>query len=392
MFNRGIRLPFKLLGIPVILDWSFLLILPLLAWLIGRQVTALATAFGVHNGHVLATGSWPYVLGLIAALGLFIGVVLHELGHAITARLYGVQVSSITLWFLGGVARFQEMPRQRGAEAIVAIAGPVVSFVLGALCWFSLTHFAHSPSTSFILGYLCYMNFTLGVFNLLPALPLDGGRVLRSLLALRLPYLRATEISAGVSKVIALLLALVAFIGGQFFLLFVAFFIYMAVEGERQMSRVEELLRGIKVREIMNPDVRMVGPDVRVGELTQRMLQDHHLGFPVVDGDGNLLGMVSIQHVQNQDPLTPVGQIMSRDLPTVTADSDASETFRKMGDYPFGRVVVVDDSRRVVGIITKGDLMRLMQIRLASAQPARSADLAQPSWPRRSTAIGPHYR
>jgi Zn-dependent protease len=131
MFGRAFRLPFRLLGIPVQLDISFILILPLLAWLIGRQVAYWAAIFGIPDAPILHEGWMPYVLGLIAALGLFISVVIHELGHSVVARLYGVQVKSITLWFLGGVAQFNEIPRQRGAEAIIAIVGPIVSAALG---------------------------------------------------------------------------------------------------------------------------------------------------------------------------------------------------------------------------------------------------------------------
>ena len=128
MFNRTIRLPFTLLGIPLRLDWSFLVILPLLALMIGSRIEHLAGMFGMPAPQATQLGgSWTaYLLGLVAAVGLFAGVVLHELGHAVMARAYGVRVRSITLWILGGVAEFDEVPRDRGAEAIIAMVGPLV--------------------------------------------------------------------------------------------------------------------------------------------------------------------------------------------------------------------------------------------------------------------------
>ncbi len=140
---------------------------------------------------MLSHGAMPYVLGLIAVLGLFVSVVIHELGHSVVARLYGVEVKNITLWFLGGVAQFESIPRQRGAEAVIAIIGPIVSGVIGGICfgiWKALP--SGAIATRFIFAYLTYMNVLLAVFNLIPALPMDGGRVLRSLLAMGMPHER----------------------------------------------------------------------------------------------------------------------------------------------------------------------------------------------------------
>jgi len=200
MFRKAYRLPFTLLGIPVLLDVTFLLILPIFAFSIARSVTFWAQQVGVEDHPALHRPWVPYVLGLITALGLFISVLVHELGHSVVARLYGVKVRSITLWLLGGMAQFDEMPRQRGAEAVMAIAGPIVSVVIGLLCGLVLKTLPSSAVPArFVFNYLAIMNIGLAVFNMIPALPLDGGRVLRSLLALRMPHLRATQVAAGVS-------------------------------------------------------------------------------------------------------------------------------------------------------------------------------------------------
>src|SRR5690606_16741322 len=158
-------------------------------------------------------GHRPLVLGLIAAVGLFIGVVLHELGHAVTARLYGVKVESITLWFLGGVARFEDMPRQPGGEAGVGAAGPPVSVILAGLCWLIAGALPSAMiATGFVFSYLAMLNIVIAVFNLIPALPLDGGRILRSLLALKMSHIRATQISGVISKVFAVVIGIMGLI------------------------------------------------------------------------------------------------------------------------------------------------------------------------------------
>ena len=244
MFGRSFRLPFKLLGIPVFVNVSFLLVLPLLAWIIGSQIGEFAKMFGLANAQALSTGIEPYVLGLIAAVGLFVSVVIHELGHAVTARAYGVQVRRITLWFLGGVAQFEEMPQQPGAEAVVAIVGPIVSFAIGAVCW-GLEGFVPASASAgrFIVAYLVYMNIVLAIFNLIPAMPLDGGRVLRSLLALWMPRLQATQVAAGVSKVLAALLGVVGLFSLNFWLLLIAVFIYFSVGAETRFDQFEAITR-----------------------------------------------------------------------------------------------------------------------------------------------------
>jgi Zn-dependent protease/CBS domain-containing protein len=364
MFKHGIRLPFGLAGIPVVLDWSFLVMLPLLAWMIGSRVELFAEMFDVPAGPALTGGVMPFLLGLVAATGLFAGVVLHELGHALTARAYGVKVRGITLWLLGGVAEFEEMPRQRGAEAVVAIVGPIVSVALGGLCWLILQAVPDGAvATRFVLEYLTYMNIVLAVFNLLPALPLDGGRVLRSLLALKMPHARATQIAGSVSRVLAVTLGILGLFSLNFFLLLVAIFIFMAVGAETSSAQIEPLLRGVPVWRIMNRDVRSVSPGATVADLTALMMSERHLGFPVVDEAGRVLGGVSIREIQGIDPQTSVEAVMTPQVLTISEDADAMELFLLMGQSGFRRAVVLDGAGRLAGIITKTDLMRLIQIR-----------------------------
>ena len=363
MFRNAIRLPFKLLGIPVKLDISFLFILPLFAWLIGSQVPGYVATFrqlGLDiDPAALQGGLTPYLLGLMAALGLFASVLVHELGHALTARLYGVETKEITLWFLGGVAQFTELPRQRGAEAVVAAAGPVVSFALAGLFWWLWHGTLTSAALLFILSYLSITNGFLAVFNLLPALPLDGGRIFRSLLALRLDYVRATRIAAGLSQVIAVLLGLYGFFNFQFFLVILAFFIYNAVRAETQYAVVSRTFENLKVRDLMTREPVTVEPDMRLEQFLQLMFFKKHLGYPVMQ-DGRLLGFAKLQDAKDKAEDATVADIM---LPaeTIYESEDALGALRRVGASAVGRLVVLDAADRMVGILSKTDLIRTLQ-------------------------------
>lgn len=372
MFGRAIKLPFKLMGIPIHLDITFLLVVPLFTYLIGRAIKhrELDAILGVADESV-RQGNWPYVLGFLAVLGLFLSVVIHELAHALAARWYGVKTRNITLWLLGGVAQFEQMPRQRGAEAVVAIVGPIISFLLGMLLLLVAGIVpAEWASGRLLLIYLGVLNIILAIFNLLPALPLDGGRVLRSLLALGMSHLRATAIAGSVSRVLAVLLGIWGILGfltgaGNPFLILIAIFIYIAVNAETQQSLIEQLLHGIPVERIMTRDVVTIDPQATLQDLQEVMLRTKHLGFPVVD-DGVLVGMVDLNDIEGKDPLLRVRDVMQPTFRTVPRHADVQEVFNEMGKEGFRRMIVVDELGRMAGILTKTDLLRLMQIRMAS--------------------------
>src|SRR5690606_4535151 len=227
-----------------------------------------------------AGGAPGWLLGLVAAVGLFASVVLHELGHAVTARLYGVQTLEIRLWFLGGVAQFKDLPRRRGAEAIVAVAGPVTSVLLALFLWALLPRVALGATATTIIAYLAATNAMLAVFNLLPAIPLDGGRVLRSLLALFLPRLRATQVAVAVSAGIAALLGFYGVVSGQLFLILLAFFVYEAGRSEAQAAALEHALAGQTAEDLMTPAPQAVDPDMTLGQFVRLRHYGRHAGYP----------------------------------------------------------------------------------------------------------------
>lgn len=363
MFSQGVKLPFRLLGIPLYLEWSFLVIVPLLALSIGSRVGPMGQIFGLPDSYSLTDGAMPYLLGLTAALGLFLGVLLHELGHAVAARAYGVRVERISLWFLGGVAQFEQMPRQRLSEAVVALAGPAVSFLLAALCWLSLLFIPPDLTPlRFILLYLTSMNLLLGLFNLLPALPLDGGRVLRSVLLLFMPLGRATDNAVRVSRLLAILMGLFGLLSGNFLLAVIAIFVFLASAAEAHAARMEEGLDNLPATLLMNPNVPSIPPETRVDELSTLVWQHRHTSFPVVDFDRRVMGVLKLEHLLNADPSRPVLDYMSPPS-TAPISSSASDILRLIERCDCDAVFITDSSSRLVGVVTPADLERAVRLR-----------------------------
>ena len=364
MTGRGWRLPFRPFGVPVELDPSFALVLPLFAWLIASQVPGFAALFGqlgvTLDPAPLSAGAAPWVLGITAALGLFTSVLVHELGHALTARLYGVKTSRITLWFLGGVAQLDDMPRRRGAEAIVAIAGPITSATLSLLLWTVLRADVISGGVAFVVAYLALTNAGLALFNLLPALPLDGGRVLRSLLALWLGDARATRAVGAVSRAVAIALGVYGFLTLQVFLLAIAFFVDAAGRAEVAASQARRAFEGRRVREAMTRDPVTVDLGWSLLQLRKLRAFRAHAGYPVLDLDGAPIGWIRALDLDGADEDTPLAELLEP-VETVAANDDLEAAVRRLASSEVGRLLVLDDAGRAVGMLAKTDVVRFLQ-------------------------------
>lgn len=371
MFKNALRLPFRLLKIPLYLDVTFLIVLPLLAWLIGSQLEDFITILGLPiDPAPLLEGWMPFLLGLWAALALFISVVIHELGHAVTARLYGVETERITLWLLGGMAHLKEIPEQRGAEAVVAIAGPLTSIALGIGLWLLLGLIPTSlAGLYFVVVYTMAMNFTLAIFNLIPALPLDGGRVLRSLLHLRMSKLRATQVAARVSRFIAVALGLFGLLSFNLFLILIAFFIYMAVTAETQSALFSESLSHFTVTSLMSHPVQTVPPELTVQQIMDKMFAEARLAYPILGPTGEIIGQIELKNLATARPERLITDFISPPPITLAADKTASDLFDLMLRDDHHRVLITDPQGQVIGIITKTDLIRALQI-AAGGYPA----------------------
>lgn len=374
--GRGsILLPFKLLGIPVRLDLSFLLVLPLLAYLIGSQLPAftaqlreLAVMVDPELARRLepgtAAGAPGWLLGLVAALGLFASVVVHELGHAVVARLYGVQTLEIRLWFLGGVAQFKDIPRRRGAEALVAVAGPVTSLLLAWLLWLALPRVDVGATATTIVAYLAATNAMLAVFNMLPAIPLDGGRVLRSLLTLVTSRLRATQIAVAVSAGLAAVMGFYGIVSGQLFLIVLAFFVYEAGRAEAQAAVLEHALAGQTAEDLMTPAPQAVDPDMTLGQFVRMRHFGRHAGYPVTDASGRLLGfafMADALAAIEERPEDATVEAVMREADVVRPGAGGIEVLTAMAGSELGRLCVVDPTGRLVGIVGKTDVIAALR-------------------------------
>jgi Zn-dependent protease/CBS domain-containing protein len=372
-------------GIPIKLDVTFLLILPVFAYLIGTQVdvwieTLNAAPFDAQlDASALAEAPMQWYLGIAAAVGLFAGVVLHELGHSVVAMYFGFPIDSITLWILGGIASLSDQPEEWSQELLIAIAGPVVSIGLGVLSLGALWYLPASLDFArFVFGYLALMNFALAAFNMLPGFPMDGGRVLRALLARTRPFARATQIAAEVGKLFAVVLGIVGILGFNLILIAVAFFIYIGASSEAQRTVMNAAFQDVQVAEIMTRDVHTVDADASVADLMERMFEERHTGYPVTR-NGDVVGMVTLDDAREVNQVERdailVEDVMTEDVYTITESSDAMDALDAIQDHGVGRLVVTDEDGEMVGLVSRTDLMTAFDIIQSTGMDAESRSL-----------------
>jgi Zn-dependent protease/predicted transcriptional regulator len=372
--------------IPIRLNITFVVFLPVLAWLISRpaQLAAYAGFVASISPHevdiaMLQTGNTPIVIGVAAALGLFVGVLLHELGHSWTARRYGITITSITLWIFGGMAHMEDLPEDWNVEFYVALAGPAMSVLVAAVCYALLFVVPAQPVVVFVIGWLAVINLTLAIFNMIPAFPMDGGRVLRALLARSRPYAEATQTAASVGKGMAILLAVVAVLAFAPIMLLVAMFVYVAAGAESRATVMRDLLADMTARDLMSTDVRTVTPETTVDEFLDRVVTERTTAYPVMDKD-TVTGLVTLNTVRSVDPAkrssTTVADVMGAAPPSVGPDDDAFEAMRVLGESKGDRVLVVEDGR-FVGQITSEDFMSAIEV-LQGIGTRRERDIEMP--------------
>ena len=374
MFGRPIHL-FKVFGISVRIDPSWFIIAILVTWSFATSVFP-----SQLSGRSPAT---YWLMGIGGAFGYFLSVVLHELSHSLVARTYGVEMRGITLFIFGGIAEMPgEVPTPK-SELVIAAAGPAASFgiALAAGGLGSLGGRAGWPEPSTkVLLYLAFLNGALAVFNLMPAFPLDGGRILRSLLWGWKGSLRwATRISASIGGgfgllLIALGVLAVAFLPGGFvtglWLFLLGLFVRNAAAASYQQLLLRRALEGEPVSRFMQANPVTVPRGVSVLELVQDYIYKHHFKmFPVVDDAGRLFGCVTTRQVrelprEEWDRQT-VGALATRCTAenTVTADTDALEALSRMSRTGASRLMVVDGDR-LLGILSLKDLLRFLSLKM----------------------------
>lgn len=350
-------------GIPVRLHFSFLLVLPFLAVLFGRAFRAAAEAAAVPAERLVGH---PLLWGLGLAVALFLAVLLHELAHALYALRKGGQVADITLLMIGGVSRITRMPAGNRHEALMALAGPVTSLALGVLflaAWW-LARSTRSFNLGFALFYLGQLNIFLGIFNLLPAFPMDGGRILRSVLAGRLGRVRATRVAGIVGKVFAVLFGLLGLVTANFILVLIAFFVYLGAEGESREVLTQSLLGRMRVRELMVARTSAVEAHAPLSEAAEHLRLERRRALPVVE-HGQVVGLITLAAVR-QVPVETRSQVPTRQaavpVPLVSPDSSAWEALREMGQRRVPQLPVVE-AGQLVGTITEQDILRGLELR-----------------------------
>ncbi|NHN47874.1 CBS domain-containing protein [Halostella sp. JP-L12] len=362
----------RIWGIPIRINVSLLVFLPVLAWLIGSggQISAYEgfieglTGVGFDPG-VLEAGSNPWIIGVAAGVGLFVSVLLHELGHSWVALRYGLSIESITLWILGGLAALSEIPREWDREFRIAIAGPITSVLVAGASYAALFATPSSlPVVRFVFGWLAITNVALAVFNMLPAFPMDGGRILRALLARNRPYLSATRIAARIGVVFAVLFAVVGVLAFDVIMLLLAFFIYGAATTESRSVMMDELLDGLAVRDVMSGDQEPISAGSSVADLTGRMFRDRRTVYPVSDG-GTVVGVVTLGDLRSvaegDRESTTVGSV-AREVPRVDANADAFEALASFDRSREGHALV-EEHGSVVGVLTREDYGRVLALR-----------------------------
>jgi len=363
----------RIWDIPIRINTSLLVFLPILAWLIGsgQQIELYAgfietvTGAGFDLG-VLRAGSTPWVIGVAAAIGLFVSVTLHELGHSWAALRYGIEIESITLWILGGIASLKTLPKEWNREFWIAIAGPVVSVLVAAACYAAVVAAPESLQVSrFVVGYFALTNLLLAGFNLLPAFPMDGGRIFRALLARRRPYGTATRIAARVGVVFAFLFAIVGVLSFNLIMLLLAWFIYGAATTESRTVLLDELLEGLTVGDIMTTDPPTVGADTTIAAFGDQLLHDRQALHLVTGEAGTALGVVTLADVQGvageDHETTRVADVL-REVVRVEPTDDAFDALAVLNQAGSTEALVASNGD-VVGVLSQSDYAHALTVR-----------------------------
>jgi Zn-dependent protease/predicted transcriptional regulator len=362
----------KILGIPIRIHWTLWLVFLLIAWSLAE--------FYMPATYPQLSFTMDWIVGIVSAIVLFISVLVHELSHSYIAKKNGLPIARITLFFFGGVSEMTEEPQDPSLEVRMAAAGPLTSFaiggVLGAL-WYVGGIVGFPIAVIAVLGYNGLINIALGAFNLIPAFPLDGGRVLRgSLWRNSKNLLVATKRATRVSEILSLLMiaagllliVVTADLVNGVWVIFLGWFIRSGAETSLQQTQMTEALHGVSVEDIMTKNPLAVSPDISVQHLVNDFFLVHpHGGYPVVQND-MLQGVVTMSSVRSipkelretepvRQAMVPLDRIV-----TVGPMASAADAMQKMASKQVGRLIVTEQDK-IVGIITRGDLLKAIKTR-----------------------------
>ena len=329
--------------------------------------------------------------GLAFMLLVFACVLAHEFGHIFTARAFGVPTPDVTLLPIGGVARLERIPEKPSEELLVAIAGPLVNIAIAILlvalfgAGVSERHLAALESTQVsMVDRLAAVNLFLALFNMIPAFPMDGGRVLRALLAIRLGHVRATEIAATVGQLTAFALGFLGLFWNPM-LIFIAIFVYLAAASEAQLVAIRAMSRDVPVSAAMMTEFATLTPDEHIDTAVETLLRTSQSEFPVIDAGHRLVGLLGrgdmIRALKQLGPDARVGEAMATDIPTIGHRRCLEEAFRLLQERSAPAVGVVDTLGRLVGLITSETVGEMLMVREALPKGARFGPWDTPGRP-----------
>lgn len=336
------------------------------------HVTFFLLLIWIGIAHYQQGGVGTAVNGVLFILALFACVVAHEFGHALAARRYGIRTPDITLLPIGGLARLERMPEKPSEEIIVALAGPAVNVVIALVLMLFLDarfeiatiEALDDPALNF-LARLATVNIFLVIFNMIPAFPMDGGRVLRALLATRYSRSKATRIAARIGQGFAFFLGFVGLLGNPL-LIFIAIFVYIAASSESHATELQEIARKIGVRDAMITKFESLSPSATIADAADALLSTTQVEFPVLDGNGRLRGFVTrksmIDVLGKSGKRAPALEAMLTGIPVVPIGERLDIAFRAMQSSGAPAVGVEDAAGKLVGYITAENIGELIML------------------------------
>jgi len=359
---------FRVAGIDIGIHYTWIFIFVFFSW-------SLAQGYFPQQNPGWSTATY-WITGIIASLLIFVSVLLHELAHSLVAKRRGIPVSSITLFILGGVSNLEEEPKKPAIEFTMAIVGPLTSLVLALIFW-GLYHLSGNTNTPLMatINYMAVINLFLGIFNLLPGFPLDGGRVLRSIIwGSTNDLIKSTNIAARVGQFFGW-----AFIGFGLYLLlsgnfvnglwiaFIGWFLNSSADASRKEITLRERLSHIKVRELMNPNIETITTETTVEEMVTNIFRKQHGRAVPVCQDGQLMGIATITDVkkipQDRWAMTPVKQIMTTGpLYTVSPEDNLNTAMMLIAQHDINQVLI-KETGKCAGLLSRADIIRLIQMR-----------------------------
>lgn len=337
----------------------------------------LGTIFYRQGG---AEAAWQ---GTIFIVLIFLCVLLHEFGHVFAARHYGVKTRDVTLWPIGGISSMERMPDKPGEELIVAVAGPAVNVVIAAvlLLWlgprFDLENLTkiEDPAVSLAVK-VAAANIILVVFNMIPAFPMDGGRVLRAILAMRMGNARATEMAATIGQGFAIVFGVLGIFYNPM-LIIIAAFIFLAASGEATQAQLRAVAQGTLVSDAMITAFESLPTSATVSDAADALIRTTQTEFPIVDGSGHLRGVLTrdamIKALKQRGPDAPVLEVMQVDIPTFPARAKLDTALRSLMQKGRPVVGVTDAGGKLIGLLTVENLGEMMMVH--SALPGGRAEL-----------------